>query len=334
MTAPLIPKGVAHVPFDEETDPERVTFLLLPNLSMLAFTSAIEPLRIANQLTGKALYEWRTVSEDGQPVRCSNGIEIVVDGALGKTAPTGSVFVCSGIEPTASTSKQAADWVRRQWRTGHIVGGLCTGAYTLAKAGILEGRTFTLHWENIAPFREAFPDLDPREQIYAIDDRIMTCGGGSAATDLFLSLIHARYGPLLCQSILNMCLHATHRADTERQRVSTSAIIGIRNAKLVGIINYLEDHLDEGELALDDVVKQYGTSRRQLERMFKEHVGVSPKRYLSDLRLLRGRSLLAETDMSVTEVAVACGFNSPTTFSKRFRDAFGASPHSFSVLRD
>lgn len=139
---------------------------------------------------------------------------------------------------------------------------------------------------------------------------------------------------MLCQSVLNMCLHSTHRAETEKQRVSTAASIGIRNAKLVGIINYLEEHLDEGELALDDVAEQYGTSRRQLERTFKDHVGVSPKRYLRDLRLLRGRSLLAETDMSVTEVAIACGFNSTTTFSKRFRDAFGTSPHSFSVLRD
>ena len=333
MTAPLIPKGVAYVPFDEEAKPERVMFLLLPNLSMLAFTSAIEPLRIANQLTGKALYEWRTISEDGGPVRCSNGIEIVVDGALDEAVPGGSVFVCSGVEPDLSSSQRVADWVRRQWRTGRKVGGLCTGAYTLAKAGILEGRTFTLHWENIAPFRESFPDLEPREQIYAIDDRIMTCGGGSAATDLFLSLIHARYGPMLCQSVLNMCLHSTHRAETEKQRASTSASIGIRNAKLVGIINYLEEHLDEDELALDSVAEQYGTSRRQLERMFKDHVGVSPKRYLRDLRLLRGRSLLAETDMSVTEVAIACGFRSATNFSKRFRDAFGTSPHSFSVLR-
>lgn len=165
MNAPLIPKGVAYVPLDGAVGTEQVTFVLLPNLSMLAFTSAIEPLRIANQLTGKPLYEWRTVSEDGQPVRCSNGVEIVVDVALNEATTTGSVFVCSGVEPDASSSQRVADWIRRQWRGGRKVGGLCTGAYTLAKAGILEDKVFTLHWENIAPFRESYPELDPREQM-------------------------------------------------------------------------------------------------------------------------------------------------------------------------
>ena len=165
MNAPLIPKGVAYVPLDGAVGTEQVTFVLLPNLSMLAFTSAIEPLRIANQLTGKPLYEWRTVSEDGQPVRCSNGVEIVVDVALNEATTTGSVFVCSGVEPDGSSSQRVADWIRRQWRGGRKVGGLCTGAYTLAKAGILEDKVFTLHWENIAPFRESYPELDPREQM-------------------------------------------------------------------------------------------------------------------------------------------------------------------------
>ena len=331
MSDPLIPKGVAHLPFDEDAAPERVTFLLLPNLSMLAFTSAIEPLRMANQITGKALYEWRTISENGQQVRCSNGVKLLVDGGLDDPIPGGSVFVCSGVEPETSSSQRAADWIRRQWRMGRHVGGLCTGAYTLAKAGILEGRTFTLHWENLAPFRETYPELTPREQIYAIDDRIMTCGGGAAATDLFLSLIYQRYGAMLCQSVLNMCLHSVHRPETEKQRASTSAGLGVRNQKLTGIINYLDQHLEE-DLALDDVAEMHAISRRQLERLFKDHVGVSPKRYLLELRLLRGRSLLAETDMSVIDVSVACGFNSPTTFSKRFREYFGTSPYAFSVV--
>ena len=333
MSDLLIPKGVAHVPFEEDAEPERVTFFLLPNLSMLAFTSAIEPLRMANQLTGKALYEWRTVSEDGLQVRCSNGVEILVDGGLNDAFSDGYVFVCSGVEPETSSSQRAADWMRRHWRMGRKVGGLCTGAYTLAKAGILEGRTFTLHWENLAPFCETYPNLNPREQIYAIDDRILTCGGGSAATDLFLSLIYSRYGAMLCQSVLNMCLHSVHRPDTERQRASTSAGLGVRNKKLIGVINYLDQNL-ENDLEFDDVAAMHSISRRQLERLFKEHVGVSPKRYLLDMRLLRGRSLLTETDMSVTEVSVACGFNSPTNFSKQFRTKFGTSPYSFSILNE
>jgi transcriptional regulator GlxA family with amidase domain len=332
MNDGVIPKGVAHVELgpDVETRAEQFVFLLLPNLSMLAFSAAIEPLRMANQLTGRALYRWTTMSEDGGPVRCSNGVEISVDKVLGDT-PTGAhVFVCSGVEPEKAATKKAADWIRYQWRTGRTVGGLCTGAYTLARAGILGGRGVTLHWENQVPFRERYPDLDLREQLYVVDGRIMTCGGGAAATDLFLKLIYDRHGPLLSQAVLNMCLHSVHRSDADSQMGSRAATLGVRNARLLEIVRIFDEEIDQ-EISLDEVAERVGVSRRQMERLFAHHVGRTPKRYLIDLRLQRARALLAETDLPVGEVALACGFASSTQFSRRFRERFGTSPHAFSV---
>ncbi|WP_435137806.1 GlxA family transcriptional regulator [Pseudopelagicola sp. nBUS_19] len=330
MPTPIVPKGVAYVPLATVVSPEPIVFVLQPHLSMLAFTSAIEPLRIANQLTGQILYSWTTVSETGENVRCSNGIEIGVDEPIGKTPAGARIFVCSGVEPELNTSQKVADWIRQQWRVGRTVGGLCTGTYTLARAGILSGRTFTLHWENIHPFRQHFPDLVPVEQLYAIDDRIMTCGGGAAATDLFMKLIYQRHGPQLAQAVLNMCLHSVQRSETERQQSSTSASIGTRNEKLIKIISYFEAHLEE-DVDLDSLTSNLSISRRQIERLFRTHLSTTPRRYLQELRLHRARIFLAETDMSVVEVAIACGYESAGNFSKRFRETFGISPHKFSA---
>jgi len=328
----LIPKGVARVEMEDTPEPEHFVFLLIPNMSMLAFSAAIEPLRVANQLTGKVLYRWTMMSEDGASVRCSNGVELGADCALGETPVGSHIFVCSGVQPELATSKKVADWVRFQWRSGRTVGGLCTGAYTLARAGILKGKSFTLHWENQIPFRETYPDLEVSEQLYVIDDRIMTSGGGAAATDLFLQLIYERHGPMLSQAVLNMCLHFVHRSDADSQQSSKSAALGIRNEKLIQIITMFDDLLDQ-QIDLDELAYKVGISRRQLERLFVRHIGKTPKRYLVDLRLQRARALMAETDLPVSEVAAACGFETVSHFSKRFREQFGMSPYSFSVAK-
>lgn len=328
MNDDFIPKGVAHVDLPPDQKTELISFLLLPKLSMLAFTSALEPLRIANQLTGQKLYSWQTISQDGHPVSASNGIEIGASCALTDAKITGPLFVCSGVEPDTVVTDQVAGLLRRHWRMGNQVGGLCTGAYALAKAGILKGKDFTLHWENMPPFRESFPDLEPLDQLYAIDDRIVTCGGGSSATDLFLRLISERFGPILSHSVLNMCLHPVHRSEEEAQQSSRAASIGTRNRKLLQILRYMEENIEE-LFSLDDLATRFKVSRRQIERLFLTHVKATPKQYLTDLRLRRGRMLLAETDMKVADIASACGFEATNHFSRRFREKYGVSPHKF-----
>ena len=328
MTDEFIPKGVAHVDLPPGQPTELISFLMLPKLSMLAFTSAIEPLRIANQLTGQKLYSWQTISQDGKPVRASNGIEIGASCSIDEAKIPGPLYVCSGVEPDTVVTDKVAGLVRRHWRMGHQVGGLCTGAYALARAGILKGKDFTLHWENMPPFRESFPDLEPLDQLYAIDDRIVTCGGGSSATDLMLRLISERFGPILSHSVLNMCLHPVHRSEEEAQQSSRAASIGTRNRKLLQILRYMEENIEE-LFSLDDLADRFKVSRRQIERLFLTHVKATPKQYLTDLRLRRGRMLLAETDMKVADIASSCGFESTNHFSRRFREKYGMSPHKF-----
>ena len=141
--------------------PGVVAFVLLPKFTMLAFSSAIEPLRMANQLTQQVLFRWTVLSDDGGPVACSNGVPVMVDGPWNAAKPEGIILVVSGVEPEGKASVALGDWLRGLWRRGRMVGGLCTGAYALAQAGILKGRRFTMHWDNTTAFSENFPDLEP-----------------------------------------------------------------------------------------------------------------------------------------------------------------------------
>lgn len=329
MTANFVPKGVAHVAVPQVNDPVQMTFVLLPNFSLIAFSSAIEPLRIANQLAGQMLFEWEVLSETGAAVACSNGVKLQVDGPLAETKQKAMVFVCAGVEPEKSASRKVADWLRQQWRTGRTVGGLCTGAYALAKAGILEGRRFTLHWENLPPFAETFAHLRPLEQLYCIDGRILTCAGGAAATDLFIEIVAKNYGNRLADAVLKMCLHGQQRPADLRQRMSLSSTLGIRNPVLVEVIRTFEENLEQG-VEIESVAATMGVSRRQVERLFQRYVGMSPKQYLNGLRLERARALLTETDLPVAEVAYGCGFNATNTFTKAFRQRYGVSPRRLS----
>lgn len=324
-----VARGVAHVTLPPVAEPLAVSFVLLPKFTMLAFSAAIEPLRIANQLTGQILFRWQVLSEDGGPVACSNGVPVMADGVWGGTQPQGMVLVCSGVEPEGKASAALADWLRGLWRRGRVVGGLCTGAYALARAGILKGRRFTLHWENIEGFSETYPDLHPLRQVFTIEERVMTCAGGVAAADLMLKLIHDRFGAKLSQEVMNMCLLTQRRTEEDRQTASLAARLGTRHDKLLQAAAFLEARIEE-EFDLDACAAHLDLSRRQIERLFHRYLDTTPVRYMNDLRLARGRALLAETDMKVTEVAVACGYASSSHFSKSFRKKYGVSPYRFS----
>ena len=327
--AKFVAKGSAHVTLPGRPEPLDVAFVLLPKFTMLAFSSAIEPLRMANQLTQQVLFRWQVLSEDGAPVACSNGVPIMVDGAWTQAKPEGLVLVCSGVEPEGKASAALSDWLRALWRRGRVVGGLCTGAYALAQAGILKGRRFTMHWDNIAAFAENHGDLLPARQVFCIDDRVMTCAGGVAAADLMLKLINDRFGSALGQEVMNMCLLTQRRQEADLQTTSLAARLGTRHDKLLQAAAYLEAHIEE-DFDLDACAAHLSLSRRQIERLFNRYLGITPVRYMNDLRLARGRALLAETDMKVTDVAVACGYASTSHFSKSFRKKYGVSPYRFS----
>lgn len=324
----VVPKGVAHVPTASQAPLRRLSFVLVPDLTMMAFTSAVEALRWANQLSGRALYDWQVLSLDGKPVRCSNGIAITVDGAIGEAWEDSVLFVCSGNDPARNTPAALSDLLRYRWRRGGIVGGLCTGAYGLARAGVLAGHRFTLHWENLTPFRESHPTLDAVEVLYVRDRRIWTCAGGSSALDLMLDVIAGDHGPVLARAIADMGMHPSMRRQGERQRPSPAAQIGTRHPGLLAIITAVEDALNEG-LDPAEVPRPDDLSDRQVQRLFRKYLNTTPQRYIRERQLERARALLQETSLPLAEIAAATSFPSRTVMTRWFRETYGVSPHSF-----
>lgn len=308
--------------------PRDYHFLLLPDTAMLALGAAIEPLRIANEAAGSELYRWFTVTESGAPVRCSNGIEIRPDRALAQVTPAAFAFVCSGARGPARVDPPTLHWLRRHAAHGGRLGSLGAGAFALAAAGLLAGRTFTLHWENVPAFREIYPDLVPSPRRYETEGGLLTCGGGHAATDMMLAVIERDHGRDLALLVADLCIHPVAATPDAPQKTAAAAAFGCRSKALTAALAYMRDHLED-ELPMSAVAGRARVSKRQLERLFKRHVGCSPLRKLNDLRLSRAFALLNETDLSVSEIAAAVGYASAHQLSRKFRARFGGTPRDY-----
>ncbi|MBP9185174.1 MAG: GlxA family transcriptional regulator [Fuscovulum sp.] len=321
----LVPKGAAFLPVRQPGQTRAYAFVLVPGFTFLAFASAVEPLRIANQLSQAPLYRWRLLSETGAPVASSAGIPVGVDGPLAPQDKEVRLFVCAGNPATAAASPAVIAMVQRHHRFGGVVGGICTGAVALAGAGLLEGRRFTLHWENQPGFAETFPDLPPTASRFETDARIMTCGGGAAATDMMLSVIAEDHGPDFAAMVSDMCLRTVLPGVEPTQRSSMAALMSSRNPVLIAVVHLMNRHIDS-PLSMDDLAEAAGYSRRHLERLFRDTTSQTPGEFYRGLRLDRGRNLLATTDLTLIEIATACGFDSVSHFSKSFRARFGVPP--------
>lgn len=324
----FVPRGAASLTVAYEGPPRDYYFLLLPKLTLLAFTSALEPLRVANQVTGRELYRWYVMTEDGAPVSCSCGVTITPDMPLRDVPRHAAAFVCGGIEPLESTSARASAWISKQRAFGAQIGGICTGAFALARAGLLTGRRFTLHWENQPAFMETFLDLTPTENLYENDNGLITCGGGSAATDMMLAVIEADFGPELATITADMCLHNRAENRAVPQRSAYASAIGSRNPRLIAAVEFMRAHLED-PVDMADVAGHIGLSRRQLERLFRRYISVTPAQFYLDLRVTRAHALLNETNMTVAQIAAATGFTSSSQLSQRFRKRYGKSPSAY-----
>ncbi len=311
---------------DTAPKPKRFVFLHLPNYSLIAFSNAIEALRLANRMARRTLYEWQVVTETGAPVACSSGLHIGVDSALEALSREDTVLVCGGARVKQAVTPKLMSWARREARKGVAFGGLCTGTYFLAKAGLLQGRTATIHWENRESLKEEFPELKVSTAVFVVDKNRYSAAGGAAAADLMLSLIATDHGPELANAVADQMIYTTARTDKDEQRLSIPTRIGVRHPKLSGVIKMMEANLEE-PMSPPELAARAGMSTRQLERLFRRYLNRSPKRYYMELRLQKARSLLMQTDMSVINVALASGFASPSHFSKCYRAHFNTTPY-------
>jgi AraC family transcriptional regulator, glycine betaine-responsive activator len=304
----------------------RFVFLLLDRFTLLSFAGAIEPLRIANRVVGSPVYQWALAGENGRQSVCSNGAAFSLDMGLEETEREDTILVCGGIDVQQATTKPILNWLRREARKGVAVGGLCTGAYTVAKAGLLDGKRATIHWENQDSFIEEFEEVRLTKSVFVHDGNRMSTAGGTASIDLMLKIIAHDHGEDIANTVADQLIYSSIRTDQDTQRLSIPTRIGVRHPKLSQVIQIMETNIED-TISPAQLATDVGMSTRQLERLFRRYLSRSPKRYYMELRLQKARNLLMQTDMSVINVALACGFASPSHFSKCYRAHYQTTPY-------
>ncbi|MEX3922126.1 GlxA family transcriptional regulator [Paraburkholderia sp. BR10872] len=300
-------------------------FLTLQNFSMIAFSSAVEVLRMANYVGRADHYRWSIYSLDGAPARASNGITVRPAQALDPACLPDVLIVCGGIRIREIMSDGVRATLAMVAQRGVPLGGICTGAYALMASGLLDGYRCAVHWEDLTVLHEQFPRVRFADELFVVDRDRLTCTGGTAPLDLMLELVGASLGQSLAAKVSEQFILERIRSSTDLQPIPVDARVGFSRAELVEVVRLMEANIKE-PLSLEELARLVRLSQRHLQRMFKAYLNVSPTHYYLTLRLKRARELLRTTDTSISRVTAICGFNSPCHFSKAYRVQFGHAP--------
>ena len=314
-----------------ESDEEKMfVFYLADGFALMDFSVAIESLRLVNTALGRDVYRWRIASLDGRPVRASCGFSFPADTSVSAErlsvarTPPFMTLVYGGGDTDISVPVLEA-WIRESYSRKVKIGGICGGTFTLARAGILNRRRCSLHWALAPAFSETFPTVELSRSIVEIDQGIYTAAGGASLFDMMMIIIGEDFGETTVANTCELAIVDRVRSPGERQRIPLTRRLNIQNETVLNVIAAMEANLVE-PLSPERLCKHIGLSRRQIERLFNIHMGCSPARFYTRLRLERARLMLLKTGLPVIEIAVACGFISSSHFSKSYREEYGESP--------
>lgn len=301
-------------------------FLLVSDFTLIGFAAAVEPLRMANRAEHGTRYRWVTISADGQPVRSSNGVTVQPDCSMSNIPNLDALFICGSNPVPTLIEPGHIDWLKDLARQGTALGGICTGSYWLAKAGLLSGYRCTLHWEDAEQFLTGFRDIVVSTRIFEIDRDRYTCSGGIAPVDMMISLIGLQpEGKALVATVAELMICERIRTTSDVQRIPLRQRIGTSQPKLIEAVALMENNIEE-PLSVDEIAHYVDLSSRQIERLFQEHLKCTPGAYYLELRLTRARQMLLGTEDTIIDIAAACGFVSVAHFTRRYRELFNVSP--------
>jgi AraC family carnitine catabolism transcriptional activator len=312
-----------------ERAPHAIAFVLIPRFNMMALTTSLEPLRVANYIVPRRLYDWTFLSVDSGPVTASNGMSLDTRALDSRDeGPWDAIIVCGSWDSEHYENPRLFGWLRRMARRGVTLGSMDIGVYILARAKLMAGYRATTHWYCVKAFAEAYPDVEAVEQLYVIDRGRMTCAGGTAGLDMMLHDLEERHGRQLALEVADQIMHYPIREAEAPQRRTLGGKEKAMHPTVRQAIALMEANLED-QLSVPDVAAQTGVSQRKLERLFKRYMGSSVIGFYQMLRLQHARSLLNNTELSVRDVSVACGFASLSYFSKSFTAHFGKRPREY-----
>ena len=303
----------------------RFGFVLLPDFALLPLSCMVDTLADANYVSERPLYEWHSLSMEGTEVTGANGLRLATDYELADAPPLDSVVVCSAFDGHLHRSTRMNRWLNRQVESGARVGAIATGSWQLAYAGLLDGRRCTIHWEDLPSFRETFPELDVSDAIFEIDGPVFTCSGGTGAIDLFLHFVTEDFGIDIAAKVAQQIMYQNVRSGDEHQPVDASALLCVHHRGVARAAEEMRKAM-ESPVSIEQVAAVSGMSLRQMERQFARLFGRTPQEFYRDLRLDHARNLIRLTNLSMSEIATACGFSSASYLARCHRRRFGRSP--------
>src|SRR6056297_1647621 len=300
----------------------RIGLLPLDGFALMSYASLIEPMRAANLLAGHTLYEMIHIATQDGPIHSSGMASVTPQAKVGDDLDLDYLFVIAGGDPTRFEDPRVTNWLARMARRGARLGGVSGGPVILARAGLMDGRRMTVHWEHATALAEISPHLAIEKTLYVIDRDRVTCAGGTAPMDLMHALITRHHGGAFARLVSDWFMHTEIRPSAGPQRAGLVERVGSTNAAILDAVEAMEAHVAE-PLTLDRLAGTAGLSPRQLNRLFTEKLGRPTMRYYRELRLQKAQSLLRNSPLSLTEIALATGFASSSHFSRAYAAQFG-----------
>ncbi len=305
--------------------PFAVSYILIPGFSMLALSSAIEPLRSVNRLLSSDRYEWHVLGSAIGPVRAGNGLEIKAEYDFDHPPEADLTIIVASLELENYSNRKLMSHVRWLNRQGKMIGAVSNGTLLLAQAGVLSGRHVTIHWETLDELTTNYPDIDACAELFCIDKKIFTAVGGASSMDMMLELIITREGRTVAADVAEQFLHGSVRSSNELQRSDLRWRYRLTDKRLETVIRLMEKH-QSSPLSVASLAATVDLSERHLERLFVKELGNTPSAFYRELRLSRARNRLLATTDSIEEIAEVSGFSSQAHFTRAFKAWCGASP--------
>lgn len=311
--------------FLADRSPLKVTMLVFSGCSIMCVASAVDPLRAANRVSGETLFDWKLVSVDGEPPVTTSGLPIAVTGKFDPAESTDVLAIIGGFGTKTQGTPALLVGLRRVARSARAVGGIEAGTWLVGRAGLLEGRSATTHWEDMEDFTAAFPHVDVRPDRYIIDGPVFTSGGASPTFDLMLHLIRSRLGMAVALDVASVFIYDQARAATDAQPLVSLGRLDGYDPRLAQAIRLMEAHIDQ-PLTISAIARRTGVTARALEKIFGKSIGETPGAYYLRLRLSAARRLVVDTAVPMADIAARTGFSSAAGFSRAFSKAFSLSP--------
>jgi|SaaInlStandDraft_5_1057022.scaffolds.fasta_scaffold36864_2 transcriptional regulator GlxA family with amidase domain len=310
---------------DIDAAPYRIAFMLIPRFNMMALAATLEPMRVANYITGRKLYDWQFLSDDGANTIASNGMPLATSDYKNADEKLRAIFVCGSWGSEHYDDPELFAWLRRMDRFGIHLGAMDIGTYILARARLLSGYRAAILWYCIQAFQEAYPRTLAEEKLFVVDRNRTTIAGGAAGLDMMLDDINHRFGPQLAQEVAEHILHFPSRGSETPQRIAPAGTPMASYPLVRKAVSIMESQIED-PLSIPQIAAKLGVSQRKLERAFKRDMDCSVVRFYRVLRLQFARVLLTNTDLAIREISIACGYSSLSHFAKSFSQQFGKRP--------